>query len=179
MSTSPDRSEWLTVSEVAEIEGVSTETVRRGISAGKYPASRASDAPHAPWLINAATYERRRKADAERAARRERLAGMGGGYGPAGRKAAVEAAARHSGLTEDEAAAELRRLNERDRREELLAHAERELRADPATRQRLEQLDDDARIEAEARELAARVRRAERIQKRAREILEEEGDETE
>ena len=168
-------SEWLTVSEVAEIEGVSTETVRRGIKAYKYPASRASDAPRAPWLINAAAYERRRKADAERAATRERLAGMGGGFGPEGRKAAVDAAAAHNEWTDEQRDAEDARLKQRDKHEALLAHAEREMYADPAVRQRLEQLDADERIEAEARELAARIRRAERIRERALDILENEG----
>lgn len=55
-------SDWLTVSEVAEIEGVSTETIRRGIKAGQYVGSRLSDAPRAPWVIDAAAYNRQRKA---------------------------------------------------------------------------------------------------------------------
>lgn len=66
--------QWLTVSEVAAIEGVSTETIRRGIKAFKYPASRASDAPRAPWLIDAALYADGRTLDAEHSSARLQLA---------------------------------------------------------------------------------------------------------
>jgi hypothetical protein len=48
--------------------------------------------------------------------------------------------------------------------------------ADPATRQRFEQLDEDARFEEEAQALARRIRRAERLRDRALEILDEDDD---
>ncbi len=165
---------WLTVSEVAEIEGVSTETIRRGIAAGKYPASRASDAPRAPWLINAVAYERQRQTHAERVAIRQRLAGMAGGYGPEGREAAVDGAAAHNEWSPDQRDAELRRETAKADREALLSTLHREMHEDPAIRQRFEQLDAEERFEAEARELAERVRRAERLRKRALELLEDE-----
>jgi|SRR5829696_4156495 len=51
---------------------------------------------------------------------------------------------------------------------------EREMYADPSVRQHLERLDDEERFQAEARELARRIRRAERLRERALEILDEE-----
>src|SRR3954470_16940603 len=75
MPNSPG-SEWLTVSEVAETLGTSTETVRRMIKAGKLPASRASTLPRAPWLINRPAWEQQKLHDAEVARVRERMAGV-------------------------------------------------------------------------------------------------------
>src|SRR5215210_1841467 len=71
-----DEKKWLTVSEVAEILSTSTETVRRKIAAGELLASRASAAPRAAYLIDAAAFESQRESERQRAAVRQRLAGV-------------------------------------------------------------------------------------------------------
>src|SRR5205814_6937132 len=76
-----DPHKWLTIADVAAVLGTSTETVRRMIKAGELPASRASAAPRAAWLIDAAEFERQREADAERAAIRQRLGGVVTAFG--------------------------------------------------------------------------------------------------
>ena len=59
-------------------------------------------------------------------------------------------------------------------RHDLFDRVERDMYADPCVRQRFEALDEEQRFEEEARELARRIRRAERLRDRAIEILEEE-----
>jgi excisionase family DNA binding protein len=174
MAHEPTR--WLTVADVAEILGTSTQTVRRMIKAGELPASRASAAPRASWLIDAAEFERQREADAERAAIRQRLGGVVSSYGDD--EFIEKLRARYPdvtvggpdgpGLAQD--------LRARIDRRDLLERVERDMYADPAIRQQLEQLDDNERFEQEARELARRIRRAEKLRDRAIEILSEEDD---
>jgi hypothetical protein len=166
---------WLTVGDVAAILGTSTETVRRKIKAGELPASRASDAPHASWLIDAAEWERQREADIERAAIRQRLSGAVTGYGDEFFEKLKE---RYPDVTvgspDGPTLAEHARAT--IARHDLFERVERDMYADPGVRQQLERLDDAERFEEEARELARRVRRAERLRERALEILEDEDD---
>ena len=163
---------WLSVKEAAERLGRSEDSVRRMIRAYKLPASRSSHGSRSAWLVSARGLERQLAADAERAAVRERLAGSGGGYGPEGRVAAVEAAAAYQGasLTDDDRD----KVRADYRRDEAMDRLAAEMYTDPAVRQSLEQLDEEERIEHAARELARRVRREERIRERALEILDEE-----
>jgi excisionase family DNA binding protein len=167
-----ERSEWLTVSEVAAMLGTSTETIRRMIKAGELPASRASNAKRAAWLINAAAFERQRTADAERAAVRQRLGGVVVGRGEEFTERLGKA---YPGVTvgspQGPSLADHARAIAA--RHDLFDRVEREMAADPSIRQQLEQLEEEERFEAEAQELARRVRRAERLRDRALEILEE------
>jgi excisionase family DNA binding protein len=171
-----DPSKWLTVAEVAAVLGVSTETVRGKIKAGELPASRASNAPRAAWLIDAAEFERQREAEAERAAVRQRLGGVVSSYGDD--EFIEKLKARYPDATVDSPhgptlAEDLRaRIDRRD----LFERVEADMYADPGLRQQLEQLDDAERFEEEARELARRIRRAEKLRDRAIEILEEDDD---
>ena len=172
MEHSPD-SQWLTVADVAAILGTSTETIRRMIKAGELPASRASNAPRAAWLIHAAEFERQREADAERAAIRQRLGGVVTGRGD---EFVEKLEQQYPDLTvgnpEGPTLAEHARAT--SARHDLFERLESEMAADPGLRQRLENLDEEQRFEEEARELAHRIRRAERLRDRAIEILEEE-----
>lgn len=170
MANSPG-SEWLTVSQVAETLGTSTETVRRMIKAGKLPASRASALPRAPWLINGPAWEQQKRDDEIRARTRERMAGVVVGRSDEGGPADEAFIAEVGRLHGPDTAMNLRQVMDRHH---LFDYLEREMREDPAVRQRLETLDDDERIEAAAQELARRVREHERIQRRAQEILDEE-----
>jgi hypothetical protein len=168
----PPGSEWLTVSQVAEVLGTSTETVRRMIKAGELPASRASEAKRAPWLIHGPTWEHQREADIERAAIRQRLAGVVTGYGEDfARKVEAEYPDARVGSPGGPTLAEHTRAYLA--RQELFGQIQRDMRADPALRQRFEQLDENERFEAEARELARRVRRERQLWDRALEILDE------
>lgn len=163
---SPPTKDWLTVSEVAEIEGVSTETIRRGIKAFKYPASRASAAPGAPWLINAAAYERRRESEARKRRLRERRVVTA--YADDEFDANVESVHGATGLEQ---------VRQMRQRHEDLREAQRAVSNDPDLRRAFEQLDEDERIERAAQEIANRVRRDERIRQRAAQILEADDDE--
>jgi excisionase family DNA binding protein len=172
MAESPDR-KWLTIAEVAEIYGVSTETVRRKIKAGELPASRASDSPRAAWLIDEAEFERQREADAELAAVRQRLGGVVTGRGDEfieklkERYPDVRVGSPDGPTLAEHARATIAR-------HDLFERIESEMAADPSVWQRLEDLDDAERFEEEARELARRIRRAEALRDRALEILEDE-----
>ena len=168
MSESP---EWLTVRQTAERLSLSEETVRRMIRNYELPASREHPGARAPWLINALVLERRLEADA----RRKRLEGMGGGYGPAGTEAAVAAAGEFNGWTPEQHAEALERLHERARQQELLDRVQREMSTD--LRRQFEELDEDIAIERTAQEIARRVRREERVRKRAAQILAADDDE--
>jgi predicted ArsR family transcriptional regulator len=169
MNELPDNKEWLTIKEVAELLGVVPMTVRRMIARLELPASRASNAPRAAWLINGPEWQRQREADAIRADARRRLGGAVSGYGD---KEFVEklrerypAAAEH-----------VRASIDRQDRQELLERLEDEMRSDPGVQSRLRELDEADRIEAKAQELARRIREDEKVRARAREILSEDDD---
>jgi excisionase family DNA binding protein len=175
-----DPSKWLTVAEVAAVLGVSTETIRGKIKAGELPASRASNAPRAAWLIDAAEFERQREAEVERAAVRQRLGGVVSSYGDD--EFIEKLKARYPDATVDspDGPTLAEHVRARIARHELLDRVEHEMAAemadDSAISERFEDLDEEQRFEEEARELARRVRRAERLRERALEILEEEED---
>jgi hypothetical protein len=169
----PLDSKWLTVADVAEMLGTSTETIRRMIKAGELPASRASNAPRAAWLIDAVEFQRQREADAERAAIRQRLGGVVTGRGDEFVENLEQA---YPGVTvgSPEGPTLAEHVRATIARHDLFDRIERDMYADPAIRERFETLDDAERFEEEARELARRIRRAERLRDRAIEILEEE-----
>jgi hypothetical protein len=169
--TKPEKP-WLTVAETAERLGCSEPAVRRMIQSHKLPASRATTAKRAPWMINAVALERQLDAEAQRAAVRERLAGAVVGYGDFADKLEEAYPDTKVGSPEWPTLAEHARAT--IARHELFERVEREMYADPGVRQQLERLDEEERVEAEARELAQRIRRAERIRERALEILNEE-----
>jgi excisionase family DNA binding protein len=169
MANSPGP-DWLTVSQVAEAMDTSTETVRRLIKAGKLPAARAGALPRSPWLINVPAWERQKRRDEIRARHLQRMAGVVVGYsdggGPAD-EAFVEDVERKHG---PDTAESVKRVMDRGG---LFDRLEREMAADPSVQEQLERLNEVDREEAEAQELARRTRRAERIRKRAEEILED------
>ncbi len=148
------------------MKAFSTETVRRGITAGKYPASRASTAPRAPWLIDADEYERQRRQDDEEAARRERLRGVVVAYGDDEFDARME---------QEHGRAAMEQLRKIRERHELMQQIAEEVRGDAELRRQFEKLDDDEIIERTAHEIAGRVRREERIRRRAAQILDDDG----
>jgi hypothetical protein len=166
---------WLTVGEVAAILGVTTETVRNKIKRGELPASRASNAPHAAFLIDAAEFERQRAVDVELAAVRQRLAGVVTGRGE---EFIQQLEQQYPGVTVG--APDGPTLAEHVRatinRHELFERIQSEMAADPGVQSRLRELDEAERFEAEAQEIARRIRRDEELLKRAREILDEELD---
>jgi excisionase family DNA binding protein len=163
--------QWLTVRETAERLGQSEATIRRMIRAHELPASRQGRGSRAPWMVNAAALERRRQIEAHR--KRMRESGVVVGYsdegGPADEAFPAEIDLRHGADT----AANVRAVMDRRR---LFERVEREMYADSGVRHRLERLDEAQRFEEEARELAARIRRVERLRDRALEILDEEAD---
>jgi excisionase family DNA binding protein len=176
------KKEWLTVRETAERLNLSEESVRRMIRTFQLPASRASGGARAPWVINAAALERQLEVDAHR--RRVHEAGIvvgrvqeAGGNAVVGRgdDFAEELEQRYPdvrvGSPDGPTLAEYARATAA--RHELFDRIEREMAADPSVRQQLERLDEAERFEAEAQELARRVRRAERLRDRALEILDE------
>jgi Helix-turn-helix domain len=184
-----DEKKWLTVRETAARLNRSEEMVRRMIRAGELPASRLSAAAKAPWMIDADELERQLKVHAERTAVRMRLDRAGVTVGRS-----VDSPPQGGGVVigrGEDFYAEIERaypgvkvggpegppladyLRQRDSRAELFDRIEREMYADPAVRQRFEKLDEEARFEEEARELARRIRRAERLRERALEILDE------
>jgi Helix-turn-helix domain len=169
----PPARKWLTVAEVAAMLGTSTETIRRRITVGELPASRASTAPHAAWLIDAAEFERQREADAERAAIRRRLGGVVVGRGDEfAKKPAQHCPDARVGSPEGPTLADHTRAM--IARHETFERLQRDMAADPGLREQFEALDEANRFEAEARELARRVRRSERLRDRVWEILDEE-----
>jgi hypothetical protein len=171
-----DPNKWLTVAEVAEILGTSTETVRRKIKALELPASRASDAPRAPWLIDAPEFERQRKADAERAAARRRLKGVVTAYGDDEFIEKLKQQYPDHRVSSPDGPTLAEHAQATIARHNLFERIERDMYADPEIRERLKALDEEQRFEEEARELARRIRRAEKLRDRACEILDEEDD---
>jgi hypothetical protein len=161
--------QWLTVRETAARLNTSEEMVRRKIRASELPASRLTDAARAPWMINAATLERQLEVEAHRKRVQEAgiVVGRGDEGGPHDQALIGEVAAIHGSDTAEA-------LHKVMNRHNLFDRIERDMYADPAIRERFETLDDDERFEEEARELARRIRRAERLRDRALEILGEE-----
>jgi excisionase family DNA binding protein len=155
---------WLTVSEVALILGVSTETVRNMIKRGELPASRASNRKRAAFLIDADEWERQRARDAERAATRQRLVGVVTGRGE---EFFEQVEQQHGPATAEH-------LRERSAEHDLFERLQSEMATDPGFQARIRELDDAERIEAKAQELARRIREDEKVRDRAREILDEE-----
>jgi hypothetical protein len=161
---------WLTVAEVAAILDVTPETVRQKIKAGEFPAvRRASNAPHAAFLIDAAEWERQRARDVELAAARKRLGGRGVVTGYDAAEVVEQVREIHGPETADSLRATINR-------HELFERLQAEMADDPEFQRRLEELDEDERIEHAAQELAARARIADRVRKRAQEILDEDDD---
>src|SRR5215207_8195611 len=70
---------WLSVRETAKRLGTTDEMVRRKIRALELPAQRLTDAPRAPWMINAAALERR--LETEERKRRFHESGVVVGFG--------------------------------------------------------------------------------------------------
>ena len=174
MTETQDNAELLTVEAVAERTGVSRFTVLRWIAAHELFAVRDGKGQKAPWRIPREDFEALVAARADEERMRDlRERGMVVGYGddflkqlkqspntPAV-KAAVHAAYNAS-LTQEQVA---------------------ELLNDETIAEQFEKLDEAEAIEAAAQRLAvqmrderARVRRAERIYDRAREILADEDD---
>lgn len=147
-----------------EGESVSKEWVRLQVKSGRIRADKGA-ARTAAYQLN--EYDVKRVAEIEAHERRKRL--YGGGYGPAGREAAVAAAAEFNGWTPEQHAEALERLHERARQQELLDRVQREMSTD--LRRQFEELDEDIAIERTAHEIANRVRREERIRRRAAQIL--------
>ena len=142
---------------------VSKEWVRRQIKAGRLHSERAGGTTTAPYMLHEGDVDRL----AEREAHKRRTRGMIVGFGDFAEN--VEA----SEATPETKAAILAVHD----KHELFDRVERDMYEGPdapALRQKFEGLDEEARFEAEARELAARVRRVERLRERALEILEDE-----
>jgi hypothetical protein len=166
-----EHNEWLTVRETAKRLNTSEEMVRRKIRAFELPASRLTDAARAPWMIDARALEQQLQADAQLAEHRESMAGVVVGRSDEGGPLDEAFRAEVERLHGKPVAAGLKQVMDRS---DLFARVERDMYADPSLRMRFEQLDEEQRFEEEARELARRVRRAERLRDRALEILEEE-----
>jgi hypothetical protein len=167
---------WLTVGQVAQILGVSTETVRNKIKRGELPATtRASNARRAAWLIDAAEFERQRAADVELAAVRQRLGGVVTSYGE---QFFENVEQQHPGVTVDIPGAPTlaEHLRGRSAEHDLFERLQAEMATNIGFRQSLDELDEADRIEAEAQELARLYRRDRAVHDRFREILDEEGD---
>jgi len=145
---------------------VSQEWVRRRITAGRLFAVKAGGAATAPWMIPEADVAR--LAETESHKRRVRRAGIVAGYGDDEFDAKVEQ--RHGRATMEQ----VRAIRERG---ELLAEMAREVRADADLHREFEKLDEDQAIEATAHAIAGRVRREERVQRRAAQILADDDDE--
>jgi len=157
---------YLTVREAADLMGRTEETVRRQIRDGSLPAVKVGSGPKAPWGVPGPYLERLMAVEAHR----ERMAQFYAAGGVIGRGDEILERLEASPNPPDIKQA----VRETHSRHELFDYLEREMREDPAVRQRLETLDEDERIEVAAQELARRVREHERIQRRAREILDEE-----
>ena len=116
-------------------------------------------------MIHAPTLERR--LEVERVQQRIRDRGIVTGHSdegdPVDQAFVAEIGRRHGPET---AAA----VGEAMNRNNLIERGEQEMYADPGVRQQLERLDDERRFDEEARELARRVRCAERLRERALEI---------
>lgn len=155
--------EWLSVKETAWRLGEHEEAIRRKCREGRLPAVRAPGSPRAPWMVNAAALEEQLRRGLETP--------PSSGYGPAGREAAMMAAAHTSAATTSQVDDERERLLRR----ELLESVE-DIVSDTDLSDEFKDLDEQERIEAEARRLAERVRRAERVRERAEEILEQDAE---
>lgn len=153
----------LSVDEVARRTGEHPETIRRKIRAHEIFAVKVGEGPRAPWGVTEPDVDR--YIASRDHARRMRESGVIVGRGDEFRERV--AASDHPPATKSALLVAV------DRRE-LFDRAEREMHADPTVRRRFEQLDADARLEAEARELAARIRHAEQVRRRALAILEDE-----
>jgi predicted DNA-binding transcriptional regulator AlpA len=169
MEAKPEKM-WLTVAETAERLGVSEPAVRRMIKAYKLPASRATSAKRSPWMINAPALERQIEIDEHK--KRMQESGIVVGYGDFADNLEKRYPDTRVDLPDQPTLAEHARMTAA--RQELFNRVEREMYADPGVRQQLERLDDEDRFEKEARELASRVQRADRLRQRAQQILDEE-----
>jgi excisionase family DNA binding protein len=170
---SEHNSEFLTVRETATRLGQSEETVRRMVRAGELPASRAErGGTRAPWLIHAAALERQLDIDAQIREAKERLASRGvvTGRGPE----FLEDVERRHGLAVAE------QLRQVIARHDALYEAARAVdQHSDEYEHGFAELDEDEAIEQAAQRRVAWIRREERIQQRAAEILDEEDDEDE
>ena len=169
----PDTSLIITVAEAADRLKVHPETVRRRIRAGELEHVRAGAGRRGALGLYASEVDHVAKVEAHE--QRMRESGVIVGRGDEFLKQ-LDASPNSSAVKADVRAA----VEERD----LFDRVARELHDDhPFARERLAQLDEQAREEAEAQEVARRMRdeltrrrRAERIYNRALEILAEDDD---
>jgi excisionase family DNA binding protein len=156
----------LTVPEAAARLRQNEQTVRRRLREGSLPGVRVSEGARSAWRIPALALEHMLEVDAHhKRMQRQREAGQVVGRGE---EFLEQLEASPNSPEVKQAVREIH-----DRRN-LFDRVERDMYADPAIRQRFESLDEEARFEEEARELARRIHRAERLRDRALEILDEE-----
>jgi excisionase family DNA binding protein len=154
------------VDGAAERLGLHRETIKRRVASGELPADRRGPGRTAALLLHKRSIDHLAEVQAHE--RRVREAGIVAGYGDAEFDEAVQQ--RHGRATMEQ----VRAIRERG---ELLAQMAREVRADADLHREFEQLDEDQAIEATARAIAGRVRREERVQRRAAQILADGDDE--
>ena len=162
-----ETTEWVPVRVAAVRLAGSEEAIRRRIRAGEIPAVKAGRGARAPWLVDTSGL-----INAEHAALRERLDQAGVVHGRTGTPQADRAYADKVGHRhgDDWRRATLDHLTRRA----LLEQAAGVVEAAGANLEgQFADIDDEDAVEAEAQELARRVRRAERIRERAAEILDE------
>lgn len=155
--------ELLGLQETADITGLTVDSVRRHCRSGRLPGVKvAAGTPKPQWRIVKSALERRMHVEAHKA--RVREAGIVVGYerdNDAFDRQMEEVHGR-------DAMEQIRAI--RQRQEDVRAAA-RAVSDDPDLRRAFEKLDEDERIERAAQEIAGRVRREERIRRRAAQIL--------
>lgn len=160
---SPEQpSDWVAAPEAAAELGVTEGYFAKLCREGRFLSSRKEDPARekSPWLVT--RVELARRIEIRDHKRRVRESGIVAAYDDDEFDAKVEQ--RHGRATMEQ----VRAIRERG---ELLAQMAREVRADADLHREFEQLDEDQAIEATARAIAGRVRREERIQRRAAQIL--------
>lgn len=169
MDQHPD--ELLTVDQVALELSIQPASVSKMIREGRLLGRKLDPAREkSPWQVSRWDLDRYRRsmenrAHSQRMQERKAL-GMVVAYGDFDEQMAAS-------NNPPEIKARVRELVEKHA---LLEHLQREMFDDPTLRARFDALDDEARIEAEAQELARWFRREDRIRRRALEILDEDED---
>jgi len=169
-SANPRDDAWLTVAETAEMLGISEQAVRKRIRSFKLPAQRLPGGSRAAWRVNRVALDRRLKAEAFR--RRVRDAGIVVGSG-----ADDDAFAEEVGRLHGVAADQVRAIHQRQ--DALLQAAQQVDLHSAKYGEDFARLEEAEAIEAAARRRAEFVRHEERIERRAREMLDEQDEQDE
>jgi excisionase family DNA binding protein len=153
-----------TVPEAAKLLDLHPESVRRLIRSGHLYAERSTSGKRSAFAIDRAQLER--FAEQRAAGRRIDRAGVVASYDP--REFADEVERKHGKPVADELRARMARLDALD---QLITTID-----STGLDSEFEQLDHEQHIEQRAQELAAQVRKRERIRNRALELLDEDAD---